>query len=234
MTSIKMTFLLALTAAVIGGCSPQASEQAYLPAPAAAPVSSPVKPAVPTAVDDVGRYGENIYDMAKAGDWKQAASELSLLKEAAGKLPAEVNGSGKSQIELNDTIQALDQAVTKQNWERATHGANRITWIGADLASQFKSPIPIEVTQLDYYGRELEISSIQEDQTSLKETAAGMVTAWNALRPSLEAAGGVSEAEKFDKLIGQVQAAGNASDFGKLAAPVLDEVDSLEKVFERK
>ena len=61
-----------------------------------------------------------------------------------------------------------------------------------------------------------------------------MVTAWNALRPPLEAAGGVSEAERFDKLIAQVQAAQSPADFGKLATPVLNEVDNLEKVFTGK
>src|SRR6267378_5024842 len=216
MISIKMRFLLAITGVVIGGCSPQASQQTYLPAPAAARVSSPATPVVQAAIDDVGRYGESIYDMAKVSDWKQAASDLAWLKKAAGKLPAEVNGNGREQVQLNDTIQALDTAITEKNWERAAREANQITWIGAELAAPFKPLVPIEVTRLDYYGRELEISSIQKDEPRLKVTAAGMVTAWNALRPQLEAAGGVSEAERFGKLIAQVLAAKRPADFGKL------------------
>ena len=74
MISTKMRFLLAITGVVIGGCSPQASQQTYLPVPAAAHVSSPATPVVQAAIDDVGRYGESIYDMAKVSDWKQAAS----------------------------------------------------------------------------------------------------------------------------------------------------------------
>ncbi|HYR88182.1 MAG TPA: hypothetical protein VE422_29150 [Terriglobia bacterium] len=234
MISNKMTFLLAITGVLIGGCSPQASPQTYLPAPAAAPFSSPATPVVQAAIDDVGRYGENIYDMAKTGDWQQATSDLAWLKEAAGKLPAEVNGNGREQVQLDDTIQALEKAITEKNRERATGEANQITWIGADLAAQFKSPVPIEVTRLDYYGRQLEISSSQKDEARLKATAADMVIAWNALRPPLEAAGGATEAEQFGKLVAQVQAAQSAADFGKLATPVLDEVDNLEKVFTRK
>jgi len=189
---------------------------------------------VQAAIDDVGRYGESIYDMAKVSDWKQAASDLAWLKKAAGKLPAEVNGNGREQVQLNDTIQALDQAITEKNWGRATREANQITWIGADLAAPFKPLVPIEVTRLDYYGRQLEISSSEKDQARLKATAADMGIAWNALRPPLEAAGGVSEAERFGKLVAQVQAAQSPADFGKLATPVLDEVDNLEKVFTRK
>jgi len=38
---------------------------------------------VQAAIDDVGRYGESIYDMAKVNDWKQAATDLAWLKKAA-------------------------------------------------------------------------------------------------------------------------------------------------------
>ena len=234
MISIKMTFLLAMTGVVIGGCSPQASQQTNPPAPAAAPLSLPATPVVEAAINDVGRYGEEIYDLVKSGDWPKAKSDLVSLKQAASKLPAEVNGNGTEQVQLNETMRALDTAITEKNWERATREANQITWIGADLTAPFKPLVPIEVTRLDYYGRELEISSIQKDEPRLKATAAGMVTAWNALRPPLEAAGGVSEAERFGKLIAQVEAAQSPADFGKLAAPVLDEVDNLEKVFTGK
>ena len=157
MISTKMRFLLAITGVVIGGCSPQASSQTYLPVPAAAHVSSPATPVVQAAIDDVGRYGESIYDMAKVSDWKQAASDLAWLKKAAGKLPAEVNGNGREQVQLDDTIQALDQAITEKNWGRATREANEVTRIAADLAAPFKPSVPIEVTRLDYYGRQLEI-----------------------------------------------------------------------------
>ena len=114
MISTKMRFLLAITGVVIGGCSPQASPQTYLPVPAATHVSSPATPVVQAAIDDVGRYGESIYDMAKVSDWKQAASDLAWLKKAAGKLPAEVNGNGREQVQLNDTIQALDHGDSRK------------------------------------------------------------------------------------------------------------------------
>ena len=232
MTTIKMSFLLAMTGVVIGGCSPQASQQTYAPTPP--PVSSSATQVVRDAIDDVGRYGEEIYDLVKLGDWPKAASDVALLKQAASKLPAEVNGNGRPGVELQNTIQSLDEAITEKNWERATREANQITWIGADLSAPFNPLVPIEVTRLDYYGRQLEISSAEKDEPRLKATAADMASAWKSLRPRIEAAGGVSEAENFSKLVAQVQAARSPGDFGKLASPVLDEVDNLEQVFIRK
>jgi len=232
MTTTKMSFLLAMTGVVIGGCSPQASQQTYPPTPP--PVSSSATQVVRDAIDDVGRYGEEIYDLVKLRDWSKAASDVVFLKQAASKLPAEVNGNGRPTVELQNTIQALDEAITEKNWERATREANQITWIGADLSTPFKPLVPIEVTRLDYYGRQLEISSAAKDEPRLKATAADMASAWKSLRPRIEAAGGVSEAENFSKLVAQVQAARSPGDFGKLASPVLDEVDNLEQVFIRK
>ena len=167
MISIKMTFLLAMTGVVIGGCSPQASQQTNPPVPAAAPLSLSATPVVEAAINDVGRYGEEIYDLVKGSDWPKAKSDVVSLKQAAGRLPAEVNGNGSEQVQLNDTIRALDKAIAEKNWERASREANQITWIGADLTAPFKPLVPIEVTRLDYYGRELEISSIQKDEPRL-------------------------------------------------------------------
>jgi len=172
--------------------------------------------------------------MACAPAWSCPTGRILLTLDSENDFGFKVNGNGNELVQLNDTIQALDTAIAEKNWERATREANQITWIGADLAAPFKPLVPIEVTRLDYYGRELEISSVQKDEPRLKAIAAGMVTAWNALRPPLEAAGGVSEAERFGKLIAQVEAAQSPADFGKLATPVLDEVDNLEKVFTGK
>jgi 3-oxoacyl-[acyl-carrier protein] reductase len=39
---------------------------------------------VPTALTNVGNYGEALYDTAKAGDWTKAAANLRLLQRVAG------------------------------------------------------------------------------------------------------------------------------------------------------
>ena len=53
---------------------------------------------------------------------------------------------------------------------------------------------------------------------------------WDILRPMVESRNS-AEAKKFDDLMARVVAARSPDELGQLAAPVLAEVDNLEKVF---
>lgn len=50
----------------------------------------------------------------------------------------------------------------------------------------------------------------------------------------LEARGDIAEAKKFENLIMQIEHAKSASDFSYLAKLVLEEVDNLENIFNKK
>ncbi len=52
------------------------------------------------------------------------------------------------------------------------------------------------------------------------------------MQAKVEANGGKKEAAAFEKLVVKTDASRAAADYGKLATPILDEVDNLEKVFE--
>lgn len=51
------------------------------------------------------------------------------------------------------------------------------------------------------------------------------------MKAKIEAKGGTKEAAVFDGLVVKTEAAKTPADYAKLAAPILDEVDNLEKVF---
>ncbi|MEA5554728.1 hypothetical protein VB713_27760 [Anabaena cylindrica UHCC 0172] len=106
-----------------------------------------------------------------------------------------------------------------------------MTLLAANITKEFEPKVPVEVTLLDYYGRELEIWSATGNTSQLKKTASEMRRTWNAVRPSILARGGTAQVQKFDGLVASVEAAKSSKDYGRLATPVLDEVDNLEKVF---
>ena len=54
---------------------------------------------------------------------------------------------------------------------------------------------------------------------------------WNSLRPSNESHS-PAEKKKFDALVARVESARTPTDYERVATPVLDEVDNLEKLFE--
>ncbi|MCW5318587.1 hypothetical protein GTQ43_34270 [Nostoc sp. KVJ3] len=187
---------------------------------------------VPTSLSQVGEYGESVYDMAKANDWTKATANLNLLENAAKSLHTEIKGDNKPELaQLNFKIAALTQAVTTKNRISAMHKANQVTLIAANITREFKPKVPVEVTLLDYYGRELEIWSATGNTSNLKTTASEMRRTWNAVRTSILARGGTTQVQKFDVLVASIEAAKSSKDYARLATPILDEVDNLEKVF---
>ena len=58
---------------------------------------------VPAALMDAGEYGENIYDYAKANDWKKAEARIAALKEATKKVRAD----GRNQPTKVDRLERL-------------------------------------------------------------------------------------------------------------------------------
>lgn len=187
---------------------------------------------VPTSVSQVGEYGENIYEAAQANNWTQATAKLTSLKDAAKKIDTESKISeNPNEDQLDAAIAALNKAVPAKNKLATMRAANQTTLLAANLSAPFNPPVPVQVTLLDYYGRQLEIGAAANNMNQLKETAKDMSRTWNALRPAVESHGGSAQAQQFDHLVARVEAAKSSNEYGSLATPVLNQVDNLEKVF---
>ena len=167
---------------------------------------SPAKEEVPKALADAGEYGENLYDFAKANDWKHA--------------------------EARRTVAALNHSVARKQRLMTMREANQVTLDVADLTAAYKVSVPVEVTRLDYYGRELEIWAEVGTMARLKATASGMRHEWNAVRSRVEGKNR-AEAEKFEALVARTERARTPKECSPLASLMLDEVDHLESVFQR-
>jgi hypothetical protein len=69
-----------------------------------------------------------------------------------------------------------------------------------------------------------------QDANKLQAAAREMQQTWDRLRPSIETHS-AREAKKFDALVAQVESAKTPADYARVATPVLNEVDNLEKLF---
>lgn len=186
---------------------------------------------IPVSLTKIGENGEAVYDAAKIDDWTKATASLTSLENAAKQMSSEMRGNNTSALDSN--ITALREAVTAKNRLAAMQEANSITLAAAKLTAQYKPKVPVEITLLDYYGRELEIGAAANNTAKLQATAAQMRQTWDTVRPSIQAHGGSTQAQQFDSLVARVQAAKSPTEYGRLATPVLDQVDNLEKVFNR-
>ncbi len=181
----------------------------------------------PAVLIDAGEFAENIYDAAKAGDWNTVTSKLDALKANATEMSAEKLGSP----EFGFWLARLQSAVETRDRTKVLMLANHLTLSVAELSAKFKPKMPVEVVKLDYYGRELEIWSAASDEIKLHETATLIRQTWDALKPKVEAKGAKKELAVFEALVAKTDAATTPADFARLATPILDQVDNLEKVF---
>jgi len=199
-------------------------------APASTSAAVTTEESVPTALSNAGEYGENVYDYAKANDWKNADVKLAALRDAVKKVRTDVKNKNAAVDRLDGNVAALDRAATAKDRQAAMREANQVTLDVANMTTAYKLSVPAEVTKLDYYGRELEVWAQAQDTNKLQATAREMRQTWDSLRPSIEAHG-IKEAKKFDALVAQVESGKTPANYARVATLVLNEVDNLEKLF---
>jgi hypothetical protein len=198
--------------------------------PGSASVSQPAEKSVPTSLSNAGEYGENVYDFAKANDWKKADIKAAALRGAVKKVHADVNNKSAEIAILDRNVTDLEHAVTTRDRQAAMREANQVTLDVANMTTAYKLSVPVEVTRLDYFGRELEVWAQAKDADKLQATAREMRRTWDSLRPAI-AAHSAAETKKFDALVAQIESAKTPADYARVATLELNEVDNLEKLF---
>jgi hypothetical protein len=184
----------------------------------------------PPSLASAGEYGENVYDFAKANDWKNAEIKLTALRDAVKKVRTDVKNKGAAVDHLAENVATLDQAVTTKDRQTAMREANQVTLDVADMTTAYKLSVPVEVTKLDYYGRELEVWAQAKDANKLQATTHQMRRTWDSLRPTISAKS-ATEAKKFEALVAQAESARTPADYTRVATLILNEVDNLETLF---
>jgi hypothetical protein len=185
---------------------------------------------VPASLVNAGEYGENVYDYAKANDWKNANAKVAALRDAAKAVRTDVKKQSAAVDRLDTNVAALDRAVTAKDRQATMREANQVTLDVADMTTAYKLSVPVEVVKLDYYGRELEVWAPAQDVNKLQATARDMRRTWDSLRTNV-AAKNATEAKKFEALVARVESAKAPGDYMRVATLVLNEVDNLEKLF---
>jgi hypothetical protein len=182
---------------------------------------------VPKAVADVGTHGEDLYDHVKATDWTKANASLDSLDVAAKGL------SAAEASQLASVLDSLHKAVAAHQRATALEAANQVTFVGAKLTEAYHPKMPADIVRLDYYGRELEIWATRKDMAKLAATSDALRKTWESVKGTVVSAGGGAAATTTDSLVTKLGAAKSAADYAKLATPILDVVDLLEKPFEK-
>jgi hypothetical protein len=198
--------------------------------PASASAGDTATEGVPISLADAGEYGTNVYDDAKASDWNSANLNLERLRGAIKEVRTDVVNQSGAADRLDEHVAALGLAVAVKDRQTAMHDANEVTLDVANLTTAYNLSVPVELTRLDYYGRELEIWAEAEDINRLQETGREMRRTWDSVRTSVNSRD-ATEAKKFEALVAQAESAKTLSTYAIVAPQVLNEVDNLEQLF---
>jgi hypothetical protein len=224
-----IVFLIIWMSACSSG-SPGAAKTGKAATPSTASPALTTAESVPTSLSNAGEYGENVYDYAKANDWKNADLKLAAVKGELKKVRSDVGNQTAAVDRLDANVAALDRAVAAKDRQATMRAANQVTLDVANMTTAYKLSVPVEVTKLDYYGRELEVWAEAKDANKLQAAAREMRKTWGSLLPTIEAHS-KTEATKFEALVAQVESARKPDGYMRVATAVLNEVDNLEKLF---
>lgn len=189
---------------------------------------------VPPAVAAIGTHGEDLYDAVKAANWTKARAITDSLDAAVSALPSNVKTAGSERQQLTAELDTLRRVVPAKQQAAALKAANRVTYLEARMTAQYRAATPAEVLLLDYYGRELEIWSAERNTAKLAQTSSDLQQTWSMLRPAIQAHGRADQATRTDSLVKSIVSAKSPGEYARLAKPLLDEVDELEKVFTKQ
>jgi hypothetical protein len=234
----SMTLIAVAALLTLASCQKKAPEQQTTattpPAMATTPTASATQPALSSpaaATEEIGHYAENLYDWARTGDWAKAQADLTALKTALANLKS--SGQATDLLGADELLATLEKAVQAHDPRALMHAANDMTRAAAEISRQFDPKVPVEVTLLDYYGRELELWAEEGNTARLNATRSKLRETWDKVRRAVVAKGGNTEAAQFDALVAQLAIAATPKDFTAVATLLLDSVDALENVFNR-
>jgi hypothetical protein len=209
-----------------GGCPAEAVRAAERTAAAGTADS------VPISLQDVGEYGELVYDAAKTRDRRKTAADFAKLKSAARQLRLDLP-SAPDLSRLGVVLTALETAVARKDRLATMRQANQVTIITANMTDPFHPVVPPDVVRLDYLGRELEIWTEARDAPKLRSTVAELTRTWESVRLAIEARGPTPLSKEFGDLVAQIRSAKSFDDYARLAPRLLEAVDKLEGVFKK-
>lgn len=195
------------------------------------PIAGSVAPVrtkqTPLALVNTGEFAENIYDAAFGTNWSEAKRKLAALQHAVRSLPSTLH----AKAEIESTLLKLDSSIRAGDRIKTLEQSNLITRLAAEESAAYRPTPPVQVSLLDYYGRELQIGAETSDAAALRQAAIGIKQAWEQIR-SETIRRSPSQASRFDRLVAAISSAQHAPQYARLAATELEQVDALEKIFE--
>lgn len=196
------------------------------------PMTHVYKTGVPKALFNVSEDSEDLYDQAYASNWNKASAALAKISRDTATLRKTEPSLGKRSDGVAALTVAAKRDIAAKDRPAALRNINQMTRLTIEMSAAYSEPIPVEVSLLDYYGRELQVWAISGNKAHLQSTLSALQTTWQRVRPQVVARpNGAEAARSFDAMVTRAKTAQFPAGITQIAAPLLEEVDRLENVF---
>jgi hypothetical protein len=192
---------------------------------------------VPKALHTIEGSGEDIVDLAQAGNWDRVGAKVTAISEAwsayqpiaatAGATQAHRDALGTALTRLQTASAAKDTPVTRQ-------AANDLGSAVLDLFALYNPPTPTDIGRLDVSERQIIMDVDANDYAAAAASVAKTKALWANVKDSVLSRNGKSVADKFEASIAIQETALQAKDVPALTTEVnngLEIVDELEKLY---
>lgn len=136
------------------------------------PIKKPMQTiSIPKSLEKIETNSEDIIDDIAKNDWAKANNKLSSLEKEWSNYQPEAKAARASQKQINNfsnDLKTLKRDVrTKKQYEAAL-SANKLTLDAIGFMELYRPKVPTTVGKLDYYGRQVKLTSEHGDWAQAK------------------------------------------------------------------
>ena len=207
----RWLFAVALVV-LVAGCGDDSSEQ----------TTTQKTGPIPASLRTVESASEDIIDLALAGKRAEVVQKAKRLDAAAKGEQIETLKTRAARVaKLAPEAPLLDVALA----------SNQVFSLVPGLFAQYDTPVPAEVTRLDYLDFEAKLESRANDKTKLRSAVTQLAGTWDSLRADVPDARAARRFDAHVKAIEGLADNANPEKTQREAQHGLDLVDELEESF---
>jgi hypothetical protein len=193
---------------------------------------------IPPALATVESAAETGFDAALAANRAQMATAANLASNAWADYSKRAAADGVPTDAIASTTAAIAALATLVTSNAPTleiaRAFNAVSAPMARIYAVYKPPVPENLLDMDYLGRELRLDARAADLQHATTNLDALTNQWTAFRSRVVAAGGTTQALQMDGSLAQARAAIVASDAAALeqaAVAQAEAVDAIEALF---
>jgi len=183
------------------------------------------------AISVISGASVSAYNAANSGKWNAVASNVRRIRKTAleSNLAQIIGGDDTGKI--NSSLDALEKAASAKDRKSALVAANQLSLAMIYIAGKYNPAIPMGISLLEYYGRELQIWSAFKDPEKLRSTVKDISATWDVLKGPVRARGGIAEEKVISALVFGLEKASSNDEVMRIYPQLLKQVSRLEKLF---